>query len=387
MESGGPTLEPERLPFRAERWEFGGEFHLPRAGDLAAPAGARLGDLFPGARLFGSGRAALLALLEWGQRERGWRRILIPSYVCCQIPLALEAARVPFARYCDSPDARPAGLPDRVEPGDVVLRLNYFGWRGPEERDRMAEGVDVIEDHTHDPLGPWSRASGAAFALASLRKSVPSPDGAILWSPRNLALPAEREATSSHRAAVELKESGMRQRRLYLEGRPVERQATTALLAAGEAHLGTGEPSGPDPYTRPALEAFDLGSLARARRRAVERLVAAPSFPRAWLSSSPAEGGAPFALVLDLGHRRRRDRVQRALRASRIYTQVLWDIGHDVDARARAFSERALVLACDYRYSEEDLDRVAETLAAIAERESRRDRGFLGRLRAWLRGG
>src|SRR6516164_8553227 len=124
---------------RDDRWEYGGDFAALRPGELAAedPSHPSLPE---GARLFGSGRAALLALFEAGRRERGWRRILLPSYLCREIPAALEAARVPFVRYPDSPDLRPAGLPDRCEPGDVLFRWNAFGWRGVEEVDRAPEG-------------------------------------------------------------------------------------------------------------------------------------------------------------------------------------------------------------------------------------------------------
>src|SRR5262245_7763309 len=110
--------DPEPMAMVASRWEFGGELPLLREGEPVAPAGARLDELLPNARLFGTGRAALLVLFAHGQRERGWRRLLLPSYLCPEIPQALEAAGVPFATYADAPDARPAGLPSSLEPGD-----------------------------------------------------------------------------------------------------------------------------------------------------------------------------------------------------------------------------------------------------------------------------
>lgn len=362
------------------RRELGGDFPETRDPAPAQP-GTRPGELFPGARLLGSGRAALLALLDHGRRTRGWRRLLLPDYVCREVPAALASTGVPFASYADSPDTRPGGLPERAEPGDVLLRLQYFGWRGPEERDVAAErfpSLDVIEDHTHDPAGPWARGSRAAYALASLRKTAPSADGAILWSPAGLDLPPEPAPTDAHLSAVELKEEGMRLKRQWLEGAPGERRRYTTLLAAGEARLGLGPPSGPHPRTRPGLLALDLLALGAARARGFAALVAA-DLPRAWLAGAPAVGGNPFGLVLDLGTRRRRDRAIRDLSRERVFAHVLWELDATASPRARAFSERTLVLACDRSSTPDDLAHAADALAALAARETRRERSVWGR--------
>ncbi len=78
--------------------------------------------------------------------------------------------------------------------GDAILAVDYFGARhGAAWRAFQAGRQDtlLIEDHSHDPQSTWATSSTADYAFASLRKTMPISDGAILWSPRGRALPAD----------------------------------------------------------------------------------------------------------------------------------------------------------------------------------------------------
>ncbi len=326
--------------------EYGGEFSTP--GEL--PPGALLRDALPGATLWGSGRAALLALLE----ARKWRRIWLPTYMCPEVVTALRV--FPVERYLDHPLLSPAGLPARTEPGDVVIRVNFFGLRGAEEIER-SQG-DVIEDHTHDPVGPWARGSRATYALASLRKTFPAPDGGALWSPQGAAVPLEREPTAAHLAAADAKLMAMDWKAQRLRGRPVAKEEHRRLSAAGEERIGS--LSGIHPDTRTLLGRASPVGLAAARRRAFEQLAGATPW-------TVAPRGDPFALVLDLADARRRDRVLRALVAESVYPSVLWPLPWWGSERSsRAVSRRLLTVSCDFRYRDEHVAEVGRLLAALA---------------------
>lgn len=330
--------------------EYGGEFHA--TSDVPS-AGPRLGEIHRDVTLWGSGRAALLALHE----KRRWKRIWVPTYMCAEVTDALT--RIEVARYLDHPLLVPAGLPASVAPGDVVLRVNYFGLRGAEEA--LRSSGDVIEDHTHDPVGPWARASRASYALASLRKTLPSPDGGALWSPAAAPLPEEREATAAHLAAADSKLRAMELKAHYLRGRPVEKNDYRLLSAAGEKRIGT--LSGIHPETRALVERVSPVALAARRRAAWERLADATPW-------TIAARGDPFALVLDLGDAGRRDRVLRALVSEAIFPSVLWPLGWWRSERtSRAVSKRLLTVPCDFRYSDEEVAAVAAVLARIARDE------------------
>jgi hypothetical protein len=66
--------------------------------------------------------------------------------------------------------------------------MNYFGLRTPPDLE-LPEGVEVLEDHSHDPVSAWAEQSSADFCLASLRKTLPINDGGALWSPVGHRLP------------------------------------------------------------------------------------------------------------------------------------------------------------------------------------------------------
>ncbi len=333
------------------RWEHGSDFHLSsEVGALEAPWGAGP------ATLWGSGRDAMRGLLRWGRDERGWTRLLVPSFFCESV-VAVLAGELPVARYEDAPDAAPP-LRVEAERSDVLLLVNTYGMRS---RPRVDTRALVVEDHTHDPLSPWAFASEADYAVASLRKTLPLPDGGVLWSPKTLPLPAEREATERHAAAASARATAMRLKREYLEGGLVEKAEYRALAATGERAIGRGEVSGITAESRARLPTLP----AREWRERRERNLAA--FRRAL---GPVAGArlleAPFAATLVFDSAERRESVRRALVAASIYPAVLWPLETagtaGIPPRDRALSRRVLSLHCDFRYDERDMRRVADAL-------------------------
>jgi hypothetical protein len=329
--------------------EYGGEFSAADAARTFAE-GPLLRELLPGATLWGSGRAALRALIL----TKRWRRIWIPSYLCPEVREALEDIEV--ATYVDHPLRSPGGLPASVSEGDVVFRVNYFGLRGAEEADRSSG--EVIEDHTHDPHGPWARASRATFALASLRKTAPVPDGGVLWSPARASLPRELEPTAAHLAAADAKLEAMRMKTQFLRGGPVAKSDYRTLSKAADARIGS--LSGPHPETRAFFDRTSPLALAAARRAAWEKLAKATT-------RTVAPRGEPFALVLDLETEKHRDAVHHALVAEGVFPSLLWPLSWwRSDRESREVSKRLLSISCDFRYPSEVVDEVVSLLQSFA---------------------
>ena len=151
------------------------------------------------ASLFSSGSAALAELVRWGAREHGWRRVWLPSYYCPDVPSALMAAVVPQVELRAYPDATLWARADlaaiAAALGDVVVVANQLGVRArPDTAAIEARGATIVEDHSHDLGSGWALASTAHYAFASLRKTLPIPDGGAVWSPRGLPLPPEPSA-------------------------------------------------------------------------------------------------------------------------------------------------------------------------------------------------
>lgn len=341
---------PKVVP--GERWEVGSDFDL--SFDVGQTGLPWLGHPHS---LWGSGRHALRALLRFGRRVHGWRRLLAPSYYCHDVLAAarreLDVELYAWTPFAEAPTIVTAG------PGDVVLSLAPFGLP-PTVR---AVGGPLIEDHTHDPLAPAARWSRADYALASLRKTMPLPDGGVAWSPIGRDVPPEMLVTVRHATAALARLSAMSLKHAYLAGDGVDKTVFRALAIRGERTIAVGPPSGISPYSRARLGTIPLAGWRWARRRNLASFRDALGRP-----DGVSLVATPFAATLVLATPEVRDRVRAGLIAARIYPAVLWPLDHpavhDVPAASRALASRILSIHCDQRYGPDDMRRVA---AAVRE--------------------
>ena len=351
-------------------WEFGGEFHWPE--QTGWPKASMVGPIFPdNTQLFGSGRDALRALLEWGKRERGWRQAWIPSYFCSDVTPVIESCMERTEVYEDSP-LYPAPLlpPEPTSEQDVVILVNFFGLRGPRAFEAFASSAATsIVDQSHDPWSSQALASRAGFCFASLRKTLPIPDGGALWSPMGNELPHTVPATDERRIASHLKLSAMVLKAAYLAGGRIDKDQFRTLQIEGEQGIASGEVSGATELVRELLKIMPYDSWREARRSNWEFLASALRAEEGIRVLEPYDEEAyPFSLVVDLGTKKIRNYVRSRLIEESIYTAVLWPLDESRrDERTRAaidLSHRLLSVPCDFRYSEEDLSRVARCITA-----------------------
>ena len=359
------TVKPQTLH---PQWEYGGDFPWPQPSELAPLL--RRNDtpsLFGKGVFFGTGRAAILALLEHGKINRGWRRLWVPSYFCPRVVETIETAGWNCPRYADTPISQPHGLPNTLEPGDVVLRMNFFGWRGavaiPETN---TLNCDVIEDHSHDPFGPWATGSRSAYCVVSLRKTLPIPDGGWLWSPTHQSLPSPLDASELHLKSVGYKIAGMTLKQHYRAGLPVDKGTFREMLINGETLLGTGEPRGMHPFSKALLESICPLALGKRRRENYEILINSyPSLRRYTPATHLPPKQTPFAVVLVFESLLAREHAKAALIKRNIYPSILWSLPNSSDTKAADFGNRTLTLQCHYQYSEEDLTKASKSISSI----------------------
>lgn len=355
----------------SSRWEHGSEFHwLPyEKGSTDSPPWST------GAALLGSGRHALVALLLQGRNLRGWGRIWIPGYFCQEVVRAILTTGIRIAVYADGPSYLAQSLDHaQLRPGDVVLRVNYFGLRERPAADVAdCRGVEVIEDHTHDPWSRWAQSSEADWCIASLRKTLPVPDGGVVWSPRGHPLPGAAHPSREHEAAASRKLTAMLLKALYLRGHAVEKERYRELAIAGEADIASDPVCSMAPSTAALLNTFPIGRWRR-RRRANYRTLAEALGGVSWLDVDPLPANAgvsPFSVVLSCDSPGRRSFLRERLVRSGVYPAILWDLEHPVvpgaSREATDFSRRMLSIHCDMRYAAGDMLEVARRVREFGD--------------------
>lgn len=340
-------------------WEHGSSFHFP---DLDSFSNQRSSIGISGT-LVGSGRIALKTLLWFGHQNRGWQRIWIPSYYCEDVVDSLQDMPVHVSRY----PAGPMGddvIPDPVE-GDVLLRVSYFGW-GMNDLQRDFAG-DIIEDHTHHPMGGLK--STADFAFASLRKTLPLPDGGMLWSPRGHDVPVATDMHPVHDEAVNKRLAAMLVKQAYFQGSDVDKETYRKLDLQSEELMLQGNLSGISVWSRTMLERLPLNFWHKARLCNYVAFKGAISASDKVSIIGPKTVPSPTVALIQLPSRKIRDLLRQRLINEKIYTAVLWP-GPTTDApwyRAEdmEFSNTTLAIHVDARYSEADMQKVAERIVAL----------------------
>lgn len=339
-----------------DRWEVGSDFHW----DLTDFRDRSGGTWLPSHHeLFSSFTGALRSLVEM---LPGRPAVHLPSYFWMgMVPLLEPVVTVRY--YREIPDGTGPDLDSvRAEPGDVVLAVNLFGradrrhWSGW-ARDQGS--VIMVEDHTHDPISPWAASSTADYCIASLRKTVPVPDGAPIWSPAGHALP---KPSADESVAANRKFNAMMLKAAWLSGKGVDKADFRVLQTTGEQALSAGTFS-PTAYTRSALAELDVRRLRAARIANVERLLAGlpPRDPFAPLTHLGPDT-APFNVQLLCASEPIRDDLRRHLAQRRVYAPVHWPHPPG-DPRAVDIGSRILTVPADHRYTRHDVDRVLEILA------------------------
>ena len=340
------------------RWEVGGDYHLP----VETPR-----PFHPWPRpavWYALGRHAVEALVEMLRPRALW----VPDYFCHEVTVVWERG-VTVRIYEDDPrweEPRWETLDPRR--GELVLAVNHFGVREPVSWDvRRADGEFVlVEDHSHDPFSPWALASSADYAFCSLRKTLPVPDGGILWSPRELSLPPQPRENAE---GSELKLAAMLLKGRYLEGGGGEdlKERFRRLQVEGEERLAASPVASASAAAREAvIGGAPLPWRVRRSDNAVTLLGALAAMRTAapLVEEWPA-GAAPLGVVLLFESGEVRDRVREELRGAGVYCPVHWAAERGSE-RVRDLAARVLTIPTDWRYSAADMERVA-TLVLEAE--------------------
>jgi len=341
--------------------EIGGEFHL-----FDFPP--EDWEPWPAERsYFRSGRAALAALYrQWTARHPG-AQLWLPDYFCSDLVSSLQLRNIPIRFYLDNPQRTGPDL-DHLDAaaGDMVLAVNYFGVRSGDQWRAWRESVPavgLVEDHTHDPQSLWARSSIADYAFASLRKTIPIPDGAIAWSPRHLPVPEAAPGGSD--VGSPLKLAAMLYKNRYLDsGGTLQNLKEAFLQLQKRSEQLLLEPSN-EAISHWSQDVVCRGAprLWRSQRERNVRslLELAPDVSGKPLFLSWPSGHCPFNAIYLFKDETARDRVRSRLIASQVYTPVHWPLGNASDASID-LSKRILTIPVDFRCDDHQIQRIARLL-------------------------
>ncbi|MEI8082092.1 MAG: hypothetical protein WCI74_09640, partial [Actinomycetes bacterium] len=160
----------------------------------------------------------------------GWQRLWVPNYFCETVVKSMTR-ELPLARY-DATKLGPEKFDD-LRDDDAVLALSLFGQ--PPEDLGCVPPERLILDVTHDPIAPWIREVDVEWVVASLRKTLPIPDGGVVWSPRGVDVLHPPDVTEGHALASATMLMAMAMKGDYLSGGQIAKSAYLPLIARAEA--------------------------------------------------------------------------------------------------------------------------------------------------------
>lgn len=333
--------------------EFGSDFHYITQ---AKRGGKTIFDFYPSANYYADGRQALIHLYH----SQGWERLWIPEYFCYDVVASLKSAGLDLCFYADYPgyneDSKTLEAIQRnrrFRPTDAVLRVNYFGTRTCRSVEKI--NIPVVEDHTHDLIGDWAVRSTADWCIASLRKSLPVPEGGMLWSPVGLQLPNAPAISEENERIASTRWEAMKLKTRYLAGDDVDKAAFRARFVDTEEFFDRAAVCALDCQSQEFLSQFDV-RLWYNRKRENWELLRGLKKDGMKIIGPDWMGCYPFSLILLFDSLSERDRVRKELIAHQIYPAILWSLPHcPADGELFQFSRGMLSIHCDGRYTKEEI--------------------------------
>lgn len=333
--------------------EFGSDFHY------IAPvtrADKTLYDFYPRANLYADGRQALIHLYQ----SQGWERLWMPEYFCYDVISSLKEAGLTIFFYADYPGYNGDGQTLEAiqkngyfKPTDAILRVNYLGTRAYRSPEKLSVAA-VVEDHTHDLIGGWALNSHADWCIASLRKTLPIPEGGLLWSPVGLRLPEQPEKSGENERVAAIRWGAMKQKARYLTGENIGKASFRAGYVDTEPYFDTAPVCALDEGSKEYLRSFDIQDWYKRKRENWEILRDIKKEGVRVLGIDNY-GCYPFSLVLVFDFQTDRDRVRKALIEHQIYPAILWNVPAPTEGEIFKFSRGMLSIHCDARYTREDI--------------------------------
>lgn len=332
---------------RDEYWEIGSHFD-----DSSVLPGTNPSLGLQDVALLESARQALTCISD-ALHQEGYQQLVMPTHHCASMitPFLSRKWHIAWAPVTSEwallPPPDVALAPERT----LIYSLSFFGV--PESGpwldwvlEFQSRGAKVLSDETHRVGSRW--LPHADFHVASLRKMLPVPDGAVLTGVDLDRLPPAG------------KQGSLRWRAMRLKGLQVSSQQSRTYHQAFEKAERVTEqdvsPARASARTSRLLRSIDIPAMLEARRRNALALTRGLSEVHAKLTTASAD--VPSHAVIQ---HHRASRLRSYLVARRVYAPVHWPKGPV--AVPGGWRTDILSLPVDHRYTPQDMDRVSEIIA------------------------
>ena len=304
---------------------------------------------------FANGRQALLSILK----HNNFKRIWIPNYYCYDVVDYLRNENIEILFYHQWPRLSSNKIYGSIgsisfAEGDVLLRVNTFGLN-KFKADASSFAVPVIDDITHDLCGQSAISSTADWCFASLRKTLPIPEGGILWSPKNHALPSLPQATDEINHIVKRRAEAMALKTSYLKNLINNKEEFLHQFQTTEHELVNSQISCISNSTKDFLLHFDIQRWYLQKKLNWLLLSEISSDKAVVIKPDNIETCYPLSLLLLFNTPRQRDIAKEKLISKAVYPAILWKLPVTASVEAMQFSETMMSIPCDARYNQDDI--------------------------------
>ena len=340
--------------------EFGSDYHYIKCGE--SNGNVFLNYFNSEVRFYANGRCAIVDLIL---NNPSWKRIWIPNYFCYDVINAISLTGIQVVLYDDSPLVENVNIKKLpFLDNDVLLRMNFFGLR--EFRTNHLIRIPVIEDHSHDLIGDWAIHSDADWCFASLRKTIPIPEGGALWSPKGHVLPSFKKSTLQNDNLTNLRWQAMYQKKLYLQGNKIDKNTfRTNYIKTEDEFLKFESVSGISKSCIDYLQKFDLQTWYEQKQinwDTLSNTINEVDFNI--LNPQNFNKCNIFSLLFVFSSTERLNIFKTILLSLNIYPAILWKIPLDTSLASSA-AGKLLSVHCDARYSNKINKLVKRVLLAI----------------------
>ncbi|MBR6208183.1 MAG: hypothetical protein IKQ69_04225 [Oscillospiraceae bacterium] len=316
----------------AETKEIGGYFGLE---ELISH------EYYPDLAAVNNARCALLYIIK----AKHYHKVYLPYFLCDSVKLVLEREKIPYEEYRIDRSFLPL-LDIEPRPGEVVYVVNYYGLLDEEQLTRLKNRYNhIVVDNAQ---AFFARPVKGIDTLYSCRKFFGVPDGGYVYT----------DAAFREDLPVDVSMDRMKHILGRFEGTSASKYYD--YFNNNDESFKEIELRQMSKLTHNILGAIDYPA---AKRRREENFL---FLSKALGERNPLEIHCPAGPYAYPFYVQNGMAVKKQLAKRKIYVATLWPnvLGSGLDIETD-FTENILPLPCDQRYSEADMQRVADAVREL----------------------